>query len=258
MAGHWAEYRSLSIVSDPTSKQRYELETEKGVLFLDQLRHKLGDDRFFPLMANFFDAHKTQAATGQAFLDAAGVSFALPADNGGPMYLESDIRGRLGSAILVYGTMADAGANRYAAEELQKHFLRALEHAVPIRKDFDVSDEELRTHDIIFVGRPETNSALAAWQDKAGLHSSGGMFQLAGQDHAAETEALVFAAANPLDPHHMILVVAGNSALETVLLTKIQWSETQYSIFDSGKEMASGFTNPTDSLSAARPSPTSR
>ena len=39
----------------------------------------------------------------------------------------------------------------------------------------------------------------------------------------------------------MVLVLAGNSALETVLLTKARWGETQYSIFDSGKEMVSGF-----------------
>jgi len=148
--------------------------------------------------------------------------------------------------------MTDAGANRYAAEQLQKHFLRWLESAVPIRKDFEVSDEELRTRDVIFVGRPESNSALAAWQDKIGLESSNGLFRIAGQDHASQTEALVFAAANPLDRHHMVLVLAGNSALQTVLLTKTDWDETQYSIFDSGKEVAAGFLSPTDPISVAR------
>jgi Phospholipase B len=241
IAAHWAEYRGLSIVPDPSLKQRFQLETEKGVLFLDQLRHSMGDDRFFKLMADFFAAHKGQAVTGQAFLDAAGVSFSLPPDKGGAMYVASDIRERLGSAILVYGTLTDTGANRYAAERLQKEFFSSLESEVPIRKDFEVSDEELRTHDVIFVGRPESNSALARWQDKIGLQSSGGLFRMAGQDHASETEALVFAAANPMDQHHMVLVVAGNSALQTVLLTKTSWDETQYSIFDFGRAMASGF-----------------
>jgi hypothetical protein len=241
MAAHWAEYRALSIVGDPTPKQRFELETQKGVLFLDQLRRNIGDDRFFKLMADFFTAHKTQAVAAQSFLDAAGVSFAVPADKGGGMYVASDIRERLSSAILVYGARTDAGANRFAAEELQKHFFRWLESEVPIRKDFEVSDEELRTHDVIFVGRAESNSALASWQDKLGFQSSGALFSIAGRDHASETEALVFAAANPLDQHHMVLVLAGNSALQTVLLTKAPWSETQYSIFDSGKEMAAGF-----------------
>jgi hypothetical protein len=241
MAAHWAEYRALSMIADPTPKQRFELETQKGVLFLDQLRRNRGDDRFFKLMADFFGSHKTQAVTAQSFLDAAGVSFALPPDTGSAMYVASDIGERLGSAILVYGTIADAGANRYAAEELQKHFFRWLESAVPIRKDFEVSDEELRTRDVIFVGRPESNSALAAWRDKLALESSGGLFRIAGQDHASETEALMFAAANPLDRRHMVLVLAGNSALETVLLTKAGLDDTQYSTFDSGRQMASGF-----------------
>jgi hypothetical protein len=82
---------------------------------------------------------------------------------------------------------------------------------------------------------------LAAWQEKIGLQSSGGLFRIAGQDHASETEGLVFTAANPLDQHHMALVLAGNSALETVLLTKAGLDETQYSIFDSGKDITSGF-----------------
>jgi hypothetical protein len=253
MAAHWAEYRALSIVSDPTPKQRFELETEKGVLFLDELRRSMGDDRFFKLMADFFAVHKTQAVTAQSFLDAARVSFSLPPDKGGPMYVESDIRARLGSAILVYGTMTDAGANRYAAEELQKNFFRSLEHAVPIRKDFEASVEELRTHDVIFVGRPESNSALALWQEKIGFQSSGGLFRISGQDHASETEAVVFAAANPLDQRHMVLIVAGNSALQTVLLTKSPaWEDTEYSIFDSGKEMASGFSTPSVPSAVAR------
>ncbi len=44
MAAHWAEYRALSIVPDPTPRQRFQLETQKGVLFLDQLRRNLGDN----------------------------------------------------------------------------------------------------------------------------------------------------------------------------------------------------------------------
>jgi hypothetical protein len=67
------------------------------------------------------------------------------------------------------------------------------------------------------------------------------MFDIAGQDHASETEGVMFTAANPVDRHHMVLVVAGNSALETVLLTKAGWNETQYTIFDSSREMTSGF-----------------
>ena len=39
----------------------------------------------------------------------------------------------------------------------------------------------------------------------------------------------------------MALVLAGNSALETVLLTKADLDDAQYSVFDAGRETASGF-----------------
>jgi Phospholipase B len=238
---HWARYRSLSISGlNPT--QQFELETQKGALFLDQLRHDLGDDRFFKLMSDYFAAHKGKAVTAQSFLDAAHVKFAMPADPGGAMYVLTDLRERFASALIVYGTLAEAGANRYAAEELQRRFYRALETQAPIRKDFEVTDSELRTHDVVFVGRPETNSTLAAWQDKLGLDYSGASFRIAGSEHASENEALALAATNPLDSHHMVRVLAGNSALQTVLLlTKGEFDDTQYEIFDANKETASGF-----------------
>jgi hypothetical protein len=233
-------------------KQQFELETDKGAIFLDQLRHNIGDDRFFKLMSDFFGKHKGQTVTAQSFLDAAGVKFALPADPGGPMYVLTDLRERLGSALIVYGTQAEAGANRYAAEELAKRFYRALETAVPVRKDFEVTEDELRTHDVVFIGRPETNSALVSWQDKLGLDFSGALFRIDGRDHASEYEGLALAATNPLDSHRMVRVLAGNNALETVLLaSKGEFEDTQYMVFDSERPSASGFLKGASQISTA-------
>ncbi len=240
MSAHWAEFRALT-AAPANAMQAFQMETQKGALFLDQLRHDLGDDRFFRLMKDFFAAHTTQTVTAQSFLDAAGVQFQMPKDPGGAMYLASDIRRRLATALLVYGTVTDAGANRYTAEQLQKQFLDWYESAVPVRKDFEVTEAELRAHDVIFVGRPETNSALAEWKDKLGLDAEGGMFRMRGAAHGSETEALAFAAANPMDRSHMVLVLAGNSALSTVRMTKASLSRTQYAIFDSGEQTSSGF-----------------
>jgi len=240
MAAHWSEYRSSNI-AEPNPMNHFAIETHKGALFLDQLRRDMGDDRFFKLMTDFFAARTTQTVTAQSFLDAAGVKFALAEDKGGAVYVASDIGQRLGSAIIVYGTVTDIGANRYAAEQLQKNYLDWFESVLPVRKDFEVSDEELRSHDVIFVGRPETNSALAAWKQRIGLDSDGGLFRIAGKQHASETEALVLAAANPLDHRRMVLVLAGNNALETVRMVTTGLNRTEYAIFDSGKETSSGF-----------------
>jgi len=68
---------------------------------------------------------------------------------------------------------------------------------------------------VIFIGRPETDSALAAWSAKIGLDYQAGVFRLDGKTYASERNSLVFAAKNPLDAAHMVVVYAGNSPLET-------------------------------------------
>jgi len=163
------------------------------------------------------------------------MKFEAPDAGDGPAYLTTDIGRRLGSAILVYGTNREAGANRFAAERMQTEFLNQFESKVAIYKDFEVNDQLLREHDVIFVGRPEANSALAAWTDKIGLKYSGAMFEIDGLRHASEREALLFAAKNPLDPAHMVLVVAGNDALRTVKALRAQ-AHAPYAIFVDAPE----------------------
>ena len=79
---------------------------------------------------------------------------------------------------IVYGTMAEAGANRYAAEQWQQQFIGQYESEVPIRKDFEVTRAELAITRCLFVGRPETNSALAAWSKRSALDYAGVVFKL--------------------------------------------------------------------------------
>jgi Phospholipase B len=224
------QYRGFKLAAD-SPITRFRLEETKGVLFLDQLRRKLGDDKFLTLMSEFFAANTTKTVTAQAFLDKAGVTFEFTEPADGPAYTVSDLRGRLASAVIVYGTQREAGANRYAAEQLQANYLNQLEGMVPIYKDFEVSEEMLAHKDVVFVGRPEANTALAAWSAKLGLGYQGAMFRIDNRVHSSEREALAFAAKNPQDASHMVLVLAGNDALRTVkLATAPRTEQTAYVI----------------------------
>jgi len=139
--------------------------------------------------------------------------------------------------------MRDAGANRYAAEQIQNQALDYYESQVPIYKDFEVSDDLLRHRDVVFVGRPESNSALARWSEKLGLDYSGAAFKIDGKVHASEREGLILAAQNPLDATHMFLVVAGNDALTTVKAQKADLSGNEYVIFRDGEDPINGFVH---------------
>ncbi|HEY2013909.1 MAG TPA: C45 family autoproteolytic acyltransferase/hydrolase, partial [Bryobacteraceae bacterium] len=243
-------YRGLKLAPE-NGMSRVQLEQAKGVLFLDSLRHKIGDDAFLKLMTDYFAANTTRTVTAQSFLDKAGVSFAFTEPADGPAYLTSDITRHLATAVLVYGTAREAGANRYAAEQMQLHYLDRYESEVPLYKDFEVSDEMLRHRDVIFVGRPETNSALAAWSQKLGLDYQGAGFKIDGDVHASEREGLVFAAKNPLDASHMVAVVAGNDALRTVKASRAE-APAEYVLLDDGNPPRTGFVGEGAAVAAER------
>jgi hypothetical protein len=234
-----ASYRYLKLTPQ-NGMTRVQMEEAKGTLFLDGLRRKMGDDAFLKLMKDYFAENTTKTVTAQSFLSRAGVAYDFTEPSPGPAYLVSDIGRRLPTAMIVYGTMKEAGANRYAAEQLQARFNDRYESQVPIYKDFEVNDELLRHRDVVFVGRPEANSALAAWSGKLGLVFDGASFQVDGEVHASEREALVVAGSNPLDPAHMVLTIAGNDALRTVKASRREAAAEYVLLFD-GEPPQNGF-----------------
>ncbi|HUI40420.1 MAG TPA: C45 family peptidase [Terriglobia bacterium] len=240
-------WRGLQAAPD-TPLNHFRREQTRGVLFLDSLRAKMGDDAFLKLMSGYFAANTTQGVTAQSFLEKAGVDPASanpeaidPPD--GPAYLANDIWRRLPSATIVYGTLRDAGANRYAAEQLQSRFLNGYQSQVPVYKDFEASDALLRHRDVVFVGRPEANSALALWTAKLHLDYAGAAFKIDGAADASERDALILAAENPLDPAHMVLVIAGNDALGTVKAGDADLPADQYLIVRDGGQPTKGFAS---------------
>ena len=231
-------YRTASLAA-PNAKEKYTLAASSGALRLHALRQSMGDDAFFALMKKFFAENTTKTVHASDFTAAAGAMPPLDLSEG-PIYAASELRplnARIGQVVIVYGTLGEAGANRYAAEELQKKLLGWYESEVPIHKDFEVVDATLRDHDVIFVGRPETNSALAAWQSRIGLTYEGTSFRAGKTTYATEEDALVFTAANPLDAHHMALVVAGNSPLETVRIASLPFANAHETVYRAGKEI---------------------
>jgi hypothetical protein len=230
--GEKIRFRSLKLAPASPGIQ-FLRERTAGALFLDSLRHKLGDDAFFKLMNRYFDANFSKAVTAQSFLNMAGVRYVPPDPGNGPASLPGDISHHLDSAVLVYGTVLEAGTNRYAAEQLQDRYRERYQANVPVYKDFEATDQLVSHKDVIFVGRPETNSALAAWSDRIGLDYTGAVFQVNGKTYASDSDALVYAARNPLDPSHMVLVYAGNSPLQTARALKAK-ADLPATVIDDG------------------------
>ncbi len=227
-------YRGLKLAPD-NPLTRYQVERVKGILFLDGLRRRMGDGAFLKLMSDYFAANSTNTVTAQSFLDKAAAIFTPPEPGDGPAYLPGDIWQRLRSAEIVYGTVSEAGTNRYAAERLQRRYRDIWQVEVAVRRDFEVSEADLEQRDVIFIGRPETNSALMAWAGRLGLTYDGAVFREKDKVYASERDSLVFAAKNPLNAAHMVLVFAGNSPTGTVEALNTDHALTPYVVLEDGK-----------------------
>ena len=233
-------YRGLKLAGD-VPDNHFRIEEIKGVLFLDALRQKMGDDPFLKLMGDYFAANTTKTVSARSFLEMAKVSFDAADPGDGPAYLAGDIHNRLANAVIVYGTAGEAGTNRYAAETLQARYRDRYQREVPIWKDFEATDALLAYKDVIFIGRPETNSALAVWREKMGLDYQAAVFKVDGKTYASERNSLVFASKNPVDATHMVVVYAGNSPLETARSLNGEEEKPWFALEDGKSEEQAAF-----------------
>lgn len=228
----------------------------KGALFLDALRQRMGDDRFYTFMDAFYADNTTKTVTTAQFLEAAkqdGTKLdgdmvsewldktGLPGAEKGPLYIAAFNQQDLANSIIVYGTVTEAGANRYAAEHLQLKAMDRLEKSIPLFRDYEVTEADLRSHNVIFVGRPETNSALADWAEKLHLPFNADTFTVGKAAYGSENDSLLMAAANPDDRTKKVLVIAGNSAIATVRAVANPVNEAQYAVLDHDRVLSSGF-----------------
>jgi hypothetical protein len=207
-------------------------------------------------MRSFYQQHAGKAVTSSEFQLAAEQATGHPLGDFFSQWLDRTglpgglstarvpvfIGERLDSSLIVYGTVREAGSNRYAAEQIQQKFMNWFEHEIPVRKDFEVTDADLISHNVIFVGRPETNSSLAAWKAKLGIQYEAAAFHIDNEDYPSEYDALVIAGVNPLDPKRLAIVVAGNTALQTVkLANSFPPHGAEFTVYENAKEIVSGF-----------------
>ncbi len=204
--------RGLKLSADDP-ENRFRIEEAEGVLFLDGLRRKMGDEKFLKLMKDYYASNTTKTIAAQSFLDYAGVMYTAPDPGAGPAWSVGQFGRRELPAIIVYGTVREAGSNRFAAEQLQSRLREATQREFPIYKDYEVPPSALASSDVAFIGRPETNSALEEWQSHLGLDYTAAEFRFDGKPWASERDALVWAARNPESAPNMVIVYAGNSPL---------------------------------------------
>ena len=199
-------------------------ETGRGVLRLDRLRHAVGDKAFIDLMDHFGREHAGKRVTAGEF-----VAFASRARKGsGDAWLKEDADGPKFTVktwaedqertVIVYGTAADAEANRETAEHLQKTVARHWTNIVlPVLSDTQAagSPDRVTGRHVLLVGGPATNKLAARWHESFPVSFGPGSFRVRDESFAHPGSAVVAAGANPLDHISSVVVIAGLSAEAT-------------------------------------------
>ena len=210
----------------------YAIAAGKGTMLLATLRTHLGAEVFDKALDVFGRAHAGQAVSTQQFREhleqAAGHSLAAILDpwlsgNGTLEQADASNFWAIDSfeieperALIVYGTLADRDAQREAAELLQRKMARRFTNfSIPITADKDVSDDDLRNHHVLLIGRPATNSVAARLAAGLSIRFGEGSFVVRDQTYAHADTTIVAAGSNRLNPRYSIVVYAGLGARAT-------------------------------------------
>jgi hypothetical protein len=201
--------------------------TNKGVLFLAQLRKKIGGEKFDAAMMEFGKENAGKLVSTEQFQRAMekqsggslGDEFTrwlnepgLPNDPGGPVWGVASFMAEPEKAVIVVGTKSEIAGNRAAAKKLQHSIKWGWYNVdVPIVEDKKAADLIKHRH-VLIVGRPETNLIAAQWKDRWPVQFGSASFQLNGKRYANDGTGIVVAADNPNANRYSAVLYAGLSA----------------------------------------------
>jgi hypothetical protein len=222
--------------SDLRSDLWYDIAAGKGVLILAALRSVMGAARFEAFMDDFGRAHAGRAVTTAAFFEAAEKAHGKPFGELKDAWLKSDalkklgedVRARhasgrfwsvdsfereLGETLIVYGTLAEAEAQREAALALQRKLAsRWANITVALKADTGLPENDLKDVHIVLVGRPATNRLTARLAKSLPVRFGTASCSVAGQTYAHPHTFVVAAGPSPLAANRSVVVFAGLSA----------------------------------------------
>ncbi|HJT35261.1 MAG TPA: hypothetical protein VJ783_24765, partial [Pirellulales bacterium] len=195
---------------------------------LAAVRAELGDEAFETFMDDFGRAHAGRPTATSEFVAAAEEAAdrslaelfepwlkgerAATADTGNFWSIDS-FEIEPDRALIVYGTRQESQAQREAAELLQRKIARRWSNITPpIRSEDDVSDDDLRDHHLLLIGRPATNEIARRYAKGLPVRFGNGSFVIREETYAHAESAVVCAGQNPLNPRYEIVIYTGLGA----------------------------------------------
>jgi hypothetical protein len=146
------------------------------------------------------------------------------------------------SAMIVYGTSRQIEANHTLALRFSTALAdRFTEDLIPVVKDSELPEEELKNFDLILLGGIEDNSLIKKLVDVEGLKINKNSFVWNNKTYSRADEGLYLSLPNPYNPSKIVYLFLSNSAPELHEMTKIVNRIPQWGLFRGDKITDKGY-----------------
>lgn len=162
----------------------------------------------------------------------------------GGAYSILSFQAELEQTLIVYGTSDEAAANRETARVLQEAIRSRWSNlTVPIKSDDQVKFQDLKSHHLLLIGRPDCNAVVEQARQSLPIVFGRCSFTVRRDVYAHMGSAVVAAAENPFNKRFSVVVLAGLSGeatygLPTVLIKKDQKAAEVLVVPSGGKARA--------------------
>jgi len=148
---------------------------------------------------------------------------------------------------VIYGTLAEAKANKTAAERFCSDYL-GLGSEI-IKADTDVNEADLKTKCVFLIGRPETNKIAQQFKDIFPIKFDSGKFTWQGTTYDQPTLGVAQIVENPNNAQGLMMMYAGLSPEATLKFCDLYLydADASFVIFDTDKELLRGDWEDVDS-----------
>jgi len=144
--------------------------------------------------------------------------------------------------LAVYGTSRQIEANHTLTLRYRTVLAdRYSEILPPVRKDSEITLEELENSDLIVMGGPSDNGLTKILVEKLGLSVGKNFFQWQGKTYGDSDDGLYVVFPNPYNPKKVVYLVIANSALQLHEMTKEYQGVPAWAVFKGDKMVEEGY-----------------
>jgi hypothetical protein len=159
-------------------------------------------------------------------------------------YTWSNIFDNWKSAKIVYGTTQQIEANHTLATRFSTAIAdRFTEDLIPVIKESELTNEDLKNCDLILLGSSEDNNIIRSLAEIPGLELYKNSFKWNDKIYSRSDEGVFLSLPNPYNPSKAVYLFISNSAPELYQMTKLINRIPQWGVFRGDKIIEKGYYN---------------